>query len=172
MSVQSAMSPAQWSEVGARERFLAFYDESVDPLFTYLYRATGGDRELAEDLAQDVFAVALRRVHAGDLDVMTIPWVITVGRNRFIDHCRRKARWDHRAAVRVVEVTEPDSTDDALAWLSGLPPLQRAAVALRYIDDLPVRDVAHRLGKGTRATESLIARALRTLRTTERPFDA
>src|SRR5688572_22422112 len=45
-----------------RARFLAFYDAAVGPLFGYPYRATGGQRELAEDLCQDVFATVLTRM--------------------------------------------------------------------------------------------------------------
>src|SRR4051812_49347276 len=45
--------------VETRDRFLSFYDDAVDPLYRYLHRATGGDRALAEDIAQEVFAIAL-----------------------------------------------------------------------------------------------------------------
>lgn len=56
---------------------------------------------------------------------------------------------------------------DLLAALRALPPAQRAAIALRYVDDdLPVRAVADALGKSRRATESLLARGLRSLRAT------
>jgi RNA polymerase sigma-70 factor (ECF subfamily) len=53
----------------------------------------------------------------------------------------------------------------AMAWLERLPPRTRAALVLRYVDDLPVGAVAAALGVSTRAAESLLARGRRQLRT-------
>jgi RNA polymerase sigma-70 factor (ECF subfamily) len=149
-----------------RARFLAFYDAAVGPLFGYLYRASGGRRELAEDLCQDVFATALTRVRDGDLSVLTVPWVITVGRNRLIDQWRRSARQERR--LRQLFTHQPVATTsvdcDVLAWIAQLPASQRAAVVLHYLDDLPVHEVADRLGKSYKPTESLLSRARQSLR--------
>ena len=57
--------------------------------------------------------------------------------------------------------------DDALSGaLAALPAMQRAAIVLRYLDDLPVRDVARLLGKSEKAVESLLSRGRETLRRT------
>ena len=164
--MERATAPGVDRDELARDRFLAFYDLAVGPLFGYLYRASGGQRELAEDLCQDVFATALERARDGDTSVMTVPWAITVGRNRLIDQWRRSARDERRlrqlAAARPATATVDD---DLLGWIRQLPPNQRAAVVLHYLDDLPVHEVAERLGKSDKATESLLSRARRTLRT-------
>jgi len=148
-----------------RDRFLRFYDAAVDPLYRYLHRATGGDRALAEDIAQDVFAAALQQARAGRYEVLTTEWVITVGRNRLVDHWRRADRESRRLSMfRTEDETRCGDVDDPQKLLRALPPMQRAAVWLRYVDDLPVEQVAHRLGKGRKATESLLSRARLTLR--------
>ena len=148
-----------------RAQFLAFYDAAIGPLYGYLYRATGGQREVAEDLCQDVFATVLIRVRGGDASVLTVPWVIAVGRNRLIDQWRRSARHERRlsqlSANRPVAAA---SNDDLLAWIAQLPASQRAAVVLHYLDDLPVHEVATRLGKSYKSTESLLSRARQSLR--------
>src|SRR6478735_3447401 len=101
-----------------RAQFLAFYDAAVGPLFGYLYRATGGDRELAEDLCQDVFATVLRRVRDGDASVLTIPWVFAVGRNRLIDQWRRSEREERHANRLFVRPAAEATVDvDLLAWI-------------------------------------------------------
>ena len=150
-----------------RAQFLAFYDTSVGPLFGYLYRATGGQRELAEDLCQDVLVVVLTRVRDGDASVLTVPWVIAAARNRLIDQWRRSARQERRASL--LSTNQPASTasvdDDLLAWIAQLPATQRAAVVLHYLDDLPIHVVANRLGKSYKSTESLLSRARQSLRT-------
>jgi RNA polymerase sigma-70 factor, ECF subfamily len=150
-----------------RAQFLALYHAAVGALFGYLYRASGGQRELAEDLCQDVFATVLTRVRDGDMSVLTVPWVVAVGRNRLIDQWRRSARQERRLSQ--LFTTQPTATaavnDDLLAWIAQLPASQRAAVVLHYLDDLPVPEVADRLGKSYKSTESLLSRARHSLRT-------
>ena len=48
--------------------------------------------------------------------------------------------------------------------LADLNPMQRAALTLRYVDDLPVGDVARLLGRSVHATETLLVRAKRAFR--------
>ena len=148
-----------------RAQFLAFYDAAIGPLYGYLYRATGGQREVAEDLCQDVFATVLIRVRGGDASVLTVPWVIAVGRNRLIDQWRRSARHERRLSqLSANQPVAAASNDDLLAWIAHLPASQRAAVVLHYLDDLPVHEVAARLGKSYKSTESLLSRARQSLR--------
>ena len=105
-----------------RAQFLAFYDDAVGPLFGYLYRASGGQREVAEDLCQDVFATVLTRVRGGDASVLTVPWVIAVGRNRLIDQWRRSARQERRLSqLSANQPVAAASNDDLLAWIAQLP---------------------------------------------------
>jgi RNA polymerase sigma-70 factor, ECF subfamily len=163
--MEPVIAPVGDDDELTREQFLAFYDRAIGPLFGYLYRASGGQREVAEDLCQEVFATVLTHVRGGDPEVMAVPWVMAVGRNRLIDQWRRSSREERR--LRQLAAVQPSavSTDDELlAWIGQLPANQRAAVVLHYLDDLPVRDVAARLGKSCKATESLLSRARHTLR--------
>ena len=122
---------------------------------------------MAEDLCQDVFATVLTRVRSGDVSVLTVEWVIAVGRNRLIDEWRRSARQERRLGQLFTSqrVAAASGEDDVLAWIAQLPASQRAAVVLRYLDDLPVQEVAARLGKSYKSTESLLSRARQSLRT-------
>ena len=54
--------------------------------------------------------------------------------------------------------------EQAVALLRGLPGDQRTALALRYVEDLAVAEVASAMGRSVRATESLLARARQALR--------
>lgn len=55
------------------------------------------------------------------------------------------------------------SGTQALAMLADLPADQRVALVMRYIDDLPVQEVADQIGRSLAATESLLARGRRQL---------
>jgi RNA polymerase sigma-70 factor, ECF subfamily len=166
MGMGTATVPGIDGDEVMRAQFLAFYDAAVDPLFGYLYRATGGQRELAEDVCQDVFATVLSRVRDGDLSVLRVQWVMAVARNRLIDLWRRSERQERR--LTLLSTTQPAASasvdDDLLAWIAHLPANQRAAVMLHYLDDLPVNEVAIRLGKTYKSTESLLSRARQSLR--------
>jgi RNA polymerase sigma factor (sigma-70 family) len=48
--------------------------------------------------------------------------------------------------------------------LDRLPPAQRAAMVLRYMDDLPVRQVAQAMARTESAVESLLSRGRDALR--------
>jgi RNA polymerase sigma-70 factor (ECF subfamily) len=150
----------------AWDEFVGCYDATVVAVHRYLFRACGGDRSLAEDLAQDVYTAALVRARDGDATVLTLPWLLTVARNKLVDHFRRVER--DRRKLALVERDVPGATVDRdgqlIARLSSLPPAQRAAIALRYVDDLPVDEVARTLGKSRKATESLLSRAREALR--------
>lgn len=53
---------------------------------------------------------------------------------------------------------------DATAALAALTPEHRTVLVLRYVDDLPVGDIARIVGRSVRATESLLVRARAALR--------
>ena len=55
------------------------------------------------------------------------------------------------------------SRAEAESILHRLPASQRTAMILRYLDDLPVAQVAALMGRSLRSTESLLGRARRTL---------
>jgi RNA polymerase sigma-70 factor (ECF subfamily) len=81
---------------------------------------------------------------------------------------RRSKREERRLAPVDSEVmTEPDWDaiigGDALRLLGRLSDEHRAALILRYVDDLTVADVATQLRRSVAATESLLARARRHL---------
>jgi RNA polymerase sigma-70 factor (ECF subfamily) len=74
------------------------------------------------------------------------------------------------AAVAVLAEEAADPWDEHLdvqvahAALARLPGPQRAALTLRYLDGLPVAEVAACLGRSVRATETLLVRARAALR--------
>jgi RNA polymerase sigma-70 factor (ECF subfamily) len=56
------------------------------------------------------------------------------------------------------------SEERTLRALDAVPAAQRAALALHYLDCLPVEQVARELGKSVHATESLLARGRSSFR--------
>ena len=129
------------------------------------------DHGLAEDLVQTALARswrAWRRVQ-GDPE----PYVRRVLVNAFVSS-RRRRWWGEQPTGELPEVPAPDgyaSVDERLGvadLLASLPPRQRAVVVLRYLEDLPEREVAGLLGCGVGTVKSQASRALAALRVQDR----
>ncbi|GAB1510265.1 RNA polymerase sigma factor [Actinophytocola sp. KF-1] len=144
---------------------LARYDEALPHVYGYLL-ARCGDRTVAEDLTAEVFLAAVVAVRRPGSAEPTVPWLIGVARHKLADHWRRRER-EERGLRLVEHATETcdDPWDEALdairarAVLAGLGPHHRAALTLRYVDGLPVGEVAECLGRTVHATEALLVRA-------------
>lgn len=162
------MEGQQW-EVSTREGIAACYDATFDEVFGYAARLTG-DRRRAEDLTADAFLTLVRVGREGSVTEIGVAWLITVVRNRFIDDIRARDREQRRLRL-VGRRTESDlgqpQTDAAGELLASLSDRERAALVLRYVDDLPVAEVAARLQVSLRAAESLLARARGRVRSSE-----
>jgi RNA polymerase sigma-70 factor, ECF subfamily len=149
-------------EGDVKEPFLAFYDDTFAEAYRYAARLCGKDRAAAEDLVQDAYLSVLRQVRADRTRELTIGYVITTMRHRFLDAVRHAEREERR--LRLV-ATEPEPDLAAMpTLLSDLPERERTALVLRYVDDLPVPEVALGMGISVHAAESLLARARTRLR--------
>ena len=145
-------------------------ERAAPEVYRYAVRLTGGDRALAEDLVQDACVDLVRADRSGGAAELGVGWLIVVVRRRYLDHLRRTDR-DTRRVDRATAgdelVTAPDWASvhggDALTCLGLLSADQRVALVLRYVDDLPVAEVAESMDRTVAATESLLARARREL---------
>jgi RNA polymerase sigma-70 factor (ECF subfamily) len=146
-----------------RHALVDLYDRALPDVYGYLVSRCGS-APVAEDLTSETFLAAVDAVRRGTVPELTVAWLIGVARHKLVDHWRRQER-DQRLA----DDLDPPSTDDE--WdvhLDALTPHQtlatlgghhRSALALRYLDGLPVREVAACLGRSEGATEILLVRA-------------
>ena len=83
----------------------------------WCYRLTG-DRDLAPDLAQDVFVKAYANLHLFRRDSKFTTWLYSIARNRCRDEARtRAARWRETPEDTLVE--PPSELNEALAALDA-----------------------------------------------------
>ena len=150
-----------------------WFDDALPRIFGYFLPRVGGNIQTAEDLTQETMLAAVRSQKGGTNVEQMMPWLFGIARHKLVDHYRQP---NHHAETDdsddFVDVDRLPSLDlnaihvrDAvIATLDNLPPRQRLAIVLRYLDDLPVADVATSLELSLQATESLLARARRTFR--------
>lgn len=149
--------------------FQQLVDDHRDELWRFLVALAGP--AAATDLLQDTFLSALRAYPDVRDGHNLRGWLFTIARSRTVDAWRRQAR---RAvptdAPPEVAVPAPDLPDDEL-WraVRALPEGQREAIALRFVADLPYRDVAIALGCSEPAARQRVRAALVALRQEVRP---
>ncbi|MEV1315652.1 SigE family RNA polymerase sigma factor [Micromonospora arborensis] len=148
-----------------------FADARLAPLLRYAVMLTG-DPHQAQDLVQETMVrvqLNWRRVARADAPERYVRRMLT---NQYVDW--RRGSWVRRVLLRAEpDPTLPVPTDHAQAavdrdqiwsWLSRLPRRQRAALVLRYYEDLPDVEIADILGCAVGTVRSSISRALATLR--------
>lgn len=144
---------------------LGLYDTALPEVYGYLLSRCGS-RAVAEDLTAEVFLAAVDAVRRDDPPPVSTGWLIGTARHKLVDHWRRsgrEARGLQVVAAQAAAVVDPwDAQLDALRArevLQRLGPHHRAALVLRYVDDLPVPQVAAALDRTVHATEALLTRA-------------
>ena len=127
-------------------------------------------RELAEDLVQEAFVkLAGRFVHLRKRDAFDA-YLRRMIVNQFLSHLRRRRveraylRREGPRADRSVAGVDVGERDAMWRALRRLPERQRAALVLRYYEDLSERESAEILRCSVPALKSLVARGMETLR--------
>ena len=151
--------------VDGGQDLLRLYDDALPHVYGYLLSRCGGVA-LAEDLTAETFLAAVDAVRRPNPVTLSAAWLIGVARHKLVDHWRHKAR-DERdlqaVAAEQGDVADPwDRALDALTVRGVLDRLgahHRAALTLRYLDGLPVPEVAVLLERTVHATEALLVRA-------------
>jgi RNA polymerase sigma factor (sigma-70 family) len=147
--------------------FQRFLDANREAVWRFLVATVGAGE--AEDCFQETFIAALRaypRLRAGS---NLRAWVLTIAHRKALDAHRARAR----RALPVAEITALDgrgaaetSLPDQALWdaVQELPTRQRSAVVLRYVADLPHRDIASAIGCSEEAARRSLHEGLTKLR--------
>ena len=149
-----------------RDAFRAWYDAALPIVYGLVLARCGGDATIATDIAQEAFLAAVRDRDHFDGESDAVTWVCGIARHKLADHFRRVAR-DQRRHLRLVREPRPrapdamdvvDARSSVLKALRALPEMQRVVLAMHYLDDLSVRDIASTLGRRESSVESLLTR--------------
>jgi RNA polymerase sigma-70 factor (ECF subfamily) len=148
-------------------------DEHGDALFTHAVRLTGGDRQRAEDLAQETLLRAWRHPEVLDPEQGAVrSWLFTTARNLAMDAWRRRETRPGEVVTDMLPEPPPsaDEADRAVeAWtvaeaLRRLSLPHRAVLVDCFYQGRSVAEAAARLGVPAGTVKSRTHFALRSLR--------
>jgi RNA polymerase sigma-70 factor (sigma-E family) len=152
-----------------REGLVELYQRHGPDALRLAYLLTG-DRALAEDLVQEAFARMVGRLaHLRDLASFG-PYlrrtVVNLSRMHFrrIRVERAYLRSEEQTMYRGQAELDPDLREDLWRAVLALPARQRAAIVLRYYEDLSEQQVADILNCRPGTVKSLVSRGLSVLR--------
>jgi RNA polymerase sigma-70 factor, ECF subfamily len=169
------MADRVWRERGLRDAvaagderaWRAWYEEEYAPLKAYVVWRCAGMCDLADDVLQETWLAAVRRVRhfdpeAGSFQGWLCGIAANVVRNQLRSRRRRAARQEPLPSD--VPGTNPAPADReraerVAAALAALPERYEAALRLKYLDRQSVAEMAAAWGETEKAVESVLSRA-------------
>jgi RNA polymerase sigma-70 factor (ECF subfamily) len=154
----------------AAAAFEALYLRYRDWVVALAYRFTG-DRDLALDVMQETFLYVLRKTPGLALTAAFKTFLYPAVRHLAITACQKRGRLvsDDQALAALPATDAPASSDLGAALaevpgIAGLPAGQREVLILRFVDDLPLAEIALALGLPLGTVKSRLHNALESLR--------
>jgi RNA polymerase sigma-70 factor (ECF subfamily) len=168
---------------GDEEAFEEFFEGHFPGLYRFALRRLR-DPELTRDVVQSAICKAIANLRSYRGEATLAAWLFTICRYEINAHFRRRKR--RPSAVELVE-EEPSvraaldslpaafpGPEEALddkevaelvhATLDRLPPRYGQVLEWKYLDGVPVKEIAGRLQLGAKAAESLLTRARKAFR--------
>jgi RNA polymerase sigma factor (sigma-70 family) len=140
------------------------------------------DHGRAEDITQEVFISALRRMRATDRPIAFRPWIHEIAKNACIDQFRRSRRgeeisYDAAESLRAADygrlvarglgpeavIAQKQALHDLKGAFGGLSDTHHRILVLRELEGLSYREIGERLGMSRASVESTLFRARRRL---------
>jgi len=163
---------------GDRDALATLVERHHDALVGYLYRMTAGDRNLAQDLAQEAFLRLIRGIGRYQYPRPFKPWLYAIATNLARDHYKRAiVRWktveqDSDGLGDVEDDGEPPEARleaalearQIITALGRLPEAQREAMVLRYYQEFSLAEISQTLGIPVGTVKSRLSLGLRRLR--------
>jgi RNA polymerase sigma-70 factor (ECF subfamily) len=171
---------ANWTDRAVRDAVLAgdlaawraWYDAHFDRLAGYARWRCGGLADLADDVTQQAWLTAVRRLRSFDPDRGPFfAWLCGIAANAARNAARARRR--HRARTRPLRPDDSPATDPLAAVekaervavaLAELPEHYESVLRAKYLDRLAVDAIAALLGNSPKAVESLLSRARQAFR--------
>ncbi len=155
-------------------------DKYLKPVYNFLYRLAG-DKNVADDLAQDTFFKAWKNIKKFDADKSFKTWIFTIAKNTVYDYFRKKKTIpfsnfiDEEGNNYLENISEGSILPDEILdqkniaqeldrKLSQVPEKYRTILLLHYKEDFSLQEIAEILKEPYNTIKSRHQRALAKLK--------
>ena len=164
MDVNSETFAIQAAQSGSEQAWRELFERHFDPVYRFCVALAGGRRDQAEEVVQQVFVIAARRIHRFDPGRATFrAWLLGIAKNRYMAiraSERRRKRHEELAPKGVSDAGARGSPDLRVhEALARLPLRYRVVLEAKYLRGLSMKEIAADDGASIEAIESLLRRA-------------
>jgi len=167
---------------GDREAFEEFADDYIPALYRFAAARLRHDRELTREIAQATLVKAIGSLASFRGDASLTTWLCACCKTEIASHFRRsgarpaEVEWTEERAAQAGppghardddpegSVLRGEAAELVHVALDGLPPRYARVLEWKYLDNLPVKEIADRLELKNKAAESLLTRARNSFR--------
>jgi RNA polymerase sigma-70 factor (ECF subfamily) len=151
------------------EQWIGIYRGTIEPLYRFVARRTGGAVQLTEDVVQETYLRGIDRFGEAKAPREPLAWLQTVARNLLVSHFRRvaPASVDPVALDALLERGAAGDAETIRSVQAGLARLGDGKARLLeafHLDGKDVRTIAAEWGISERAVEGRLRRARLALR--------
>ncbi len=147
---------------GDRESFGRLYDLYAPMVHGILLaRVPWGE---VDDLVQDVFLVAFKRIHTLREAGAFGGWLAMIARNRAVDFHRRKRETEELPENLAQKVSVDPEAAEALRLIRTLPEAYRETLVLRLVEGMTGPEIAERTGLTPASVRVNLHRGMKQLR--------
>ena len=162
---------------GDEMAFERFSNDYIPPLYRFAQRRLHGDQDLVADLVQTTLCKVMSKLDSYRGEAALVTWLCSCLQNEISGHFRKK-----KSAGQEVNMADDDVSSDASfrpvishnpeqallhsensdivhEVLDSLAPHYGRALEWKYIENLSVKEIASRLDRSPKATESILTRA-------------
>jgi RNA polymerase sigma-70 factor (ECF subfamily) len=165
---------------GDERAFSEFFEQHFARLYRFALPRLNGNADAAQEVVQATLCKAMRKLDSFRGEAALFTWICQICRRQVADYLRETRRHSDRvlliednpqiqAALDSIQGPEGERPDERYdqgqvgglvrAVLDRLPAQYGDALEWKYVEGLSVEEIGSRLGIGTTAAQSLLARA-------------
>jgi len=156
-----------------RKIFSQIYDRYINKIYRFIFLKVNS-QEIAQDLTSETFLRGWESFKSGNKIENPQAFLYKIARNLVTDHYREKGK-ARIISAEYVKITDPRTNleekallnsdlDNVKAALTNLKEDYQNVIIWRYLDDLPIPEIAKIMDKSEEATRVQLHRALKALK--------
>ena len=160
---------------GKQDAFKILYLKYSDLLFAYILHNLRNNQEVASDIWQDTWCVAVEKIDNFQFKSGFFTWLCAIAKNKIHDYYRQtkrqssfvsteKLQFDIDSEEIDIELIDTETQSNVVTVLANLTDEYNYLLTAKYIENKNTDKIALEIGKSYKATESMLTRAREAFR--------